>query len=104
MIAGILRAGKVKIIAAAAALLIFTSLLDWLLGKNVSLAALYILPVITAAIVLRPVGIVAVAFLCSYLRWQFEASASPAEMILRFIFAMLAYVLSGLVDRPDPQS
>ena len=97
MISGILRAGKAKIIAAAAALLILTSLLDWLLGKNVSLAALYILPVITAAIVLRPAGIVAVAFLCSYLRWQFEASASPAEMILRFIFAVLAYVLSGLV-------
>jgi two-component system sensor kinase FixL len=96
MIGRILKAGKPKILAIALALLLLTAFLDWLVGKNVSLATLYILPVMAAAIVVRPLEIVIFAFVCSYLRQRFEVGASPMELTLRFIFAVLAYVLSGL--------
>ena len=58
MIGRILKAGKPKILAIALALLLLTASLDWLVGKNVSVAALYILPVMAAAIVVRPLEIV----------------------------------------------
>jgi two-component system, LuxR family, sensor kinase FixL len=95
MIALLLKAGKRNILSAAAALLLLTAVLDWAVGNNVSLAALYILPVMAGAVVLRLGETAALALLCSYLRGRFETSGSPPELILRFVFAALAYFLSG---------
>jgi PAS domain S-box-containing protein len=95
MIALLLKAGKRNILLAAAALLLLTAVLDWAVGNNVSLAALYILPVMAGAVVLRLGETAALALLCSYLRGRFETSGSPPELILRFVFAALAYFLSG---------
>jgi len=96
MLAVLLRAGRVKILAAAVALVVLTSLLDWTMGRNVSLAALYILPVMLGAVVWRPHETAAAALLCSYIRSHFDTAGSPAELTLRFVFAALAYFLSGL--------
>ena len=96
MIALLLKAGKRNILATAAILLVLTALLDWSVGWNVSLAALYILPMMAGAIVLRPLETAVFALVCSYLRSRFEASGSPAELALRFVLAALAYFLSGL--------
>jgi PAS domain S-box-containing protein len=96
MIAVLLRAAKPKVLAVSALLLVTTVLLDWLAGHNVSLAALYILPVMLAAVVLRLPEIAAAALVCSYLRGQFEAAGSSTENLLRFVFAAIAYYLSGL--------
>ena len=97
MIALLLRAGKIKIIATTVILVILTALVDWAVGRNVSLAVLYIVPMMLGAVVLRPAQIVLLAAACSYLRSLFDTPGSNAELALRFVFALLAYTLSGLL-------
>ena len=96
MIALLLRAGKIKILATTAILVALTALIDWAVGRNVSLAALYIVPMMLGAVVLGPAQIAVLAVLCSYLRSLFDTSGSFAELILRFVFAVAAYFVSGL--------
>jgi two-component system, LuxR family, sensor kinase FixL len=96
MIALLLRAGKFKILATTAVLVLLTALLDWAVGRNVSLAALYIVPMMLGAVVLGPAPIVFLAIVCSYLRSLFDTSGSSAELGLRFVFAVAAYFVSGL--------
>src|ERR1043166_3603144 len=96
MIAVLLKAGKVKILASAAALVLLTAFVDWAVGRNVSLAALYILPMMLAAVGLWPPDTAVAALICSYLRSRFDTSGSPTELTLRFVFAAAAYVLSWL--------
>ncbi len=96
MIALLLRAGKVKILVTTAILVALTALVDWQVGRNVSLALLYIVPMMLGAVVLRPGEIVFLAVLCSFLRACFDTPGSPAELALRFVFAVLAYIVSGL--------
>ena len=79
MIAVLLKAGKTKILAASAVLVLLTAWLDWALGRNVSLAALYILPVMLGAVVLRPAETAVASMLCSYLRYHFDVTGSPAD-------------------------
>ena len=83
MIALLLRAGKLKILVATAILVVLTSLADWLVGRNVSLAALYIVPMMLGAVVLGPMQIALLAVVCSYLRSPspltlFQACSCPA--------------------------
>jgi signal transduction histidine kinase len=92
----LLKAGKPKILASTAALVALTTLADWASGNNISLAALYILPMMLGALVLGWTEIAALALLCSYLRFWFDVPSSPADLALRFVFAALAYFLSGL--------
>jgi two-component system sensor kinase FixL len=95
MIAILLRAGRVKILIASAILVVLTTLVDWLVGNNVSLAASYVLPVMLAATVLRPAETAILALVCSYLRSLFDLPGSPTEIALRFTFAASAYFLLG---------
>src|SRR5690348_10565290 len=99
MIAPLLQAGRSRILAVSAALIAFTALVDYAVGRSVSLAALYILPMMLAAVVLRPAETAGLALLCSWLRSWFDAPGSSAELTLRFIFAALAYYLSALFVR-----
>ena len=79
MIAILLRAGKAKILIASAILVVLTTLVDWLVGDNVSLAASYVLPIMLAAIVLRPPETAIAALFCSYLRSLFDRPGSAIE-------------------------
>ncbi len=96
MIPKLLRAGKLKILTATAVLAISATLLDWVTGNNVSLAALYIVPMMLGAVVLRPIETAAFAIICSYIRSWFDVPGTTADLILRFVFAALAYFVSGL--------
>jgi two-component system sensor kinase FixL len=96
MIGLLLRAGKRNILLTNASLVVLTGVLDWAVGRNVSLAALYIVPMMSAAVVLRPWETATFALICSYLRSRFDTSGSDAELTLRFVFAALAYYLAGL--------
>lgn len=96
MIPKLLRAGKLKILTATAILAISATLLDWVTGNNVSLAALYIVPMMLGAVVLRPMETAAFAIICSYIRSWFDVPGTTADLILRFVFAALAYFVSGL--------
>ena len=96
LIALCLKAGKVKVLAATAALLVVVAFSDWAIGNTVSLAPVYIVPVMLGAIVLGPIEAAALAILGSFLRSLFDTPASHIEVILRFVFAFLGYYLSAL--------
>ena len=62
-----------------------TALLDWLVGTNISLAALYILPMMAGAVVLRPFETAIFALVCSYLRSRFEHEGTLSEQVIRYV-------------------
>jgi len=96
VIARLLKAGKLRVLAGTLVLLALTTLGDWATGHNVSLAALYILPMMLGAVVLRPAETAAFALVCSYLRSWFDVPGSFPQIAERFVFAVLAYFVSGL--------
>jgi PAS domain S-box-containing protein len=96
MIPRLLRAGKPAILLSTAALVLLVTLADRASGNNISLAALYILPMMLGAVVLRPAETALFALLCSYLRSWFDIEGTPLDLALRFVFAALAYLVSGL--------
>ena len=69
---------------------------DWYVGNRASLGLFYMLPVMLGATVLAPVEIGALAVVCSVLRSVFDLPSPRVEMLLRFVFAVLAYTGSGL--------
>ncbi len=69
---------------------------DWAIGTRASLGPLYILPMITAALALSRLQVLALALLCSLLRWRFDLPAPPVEAALRFAFAFIGYSGTGL--------
>ena len=96
VVAGFLKAGKIKVLFLTAATILPIALADWYIGSRASLGVLYIVPMMMAATVLAPAGTVALAFLCSFLRSLFDLPSPHLEAMLRFIFAVLAYSGSGL--------
>jgi two-component system, LuxR family, sensor kinase FixL len=99
MIAQLLRAKKSMILLCTGTLAVAATLADWVSGNNISLAALYILPVMLGAVVLNPWETALFAVVCSYLRSWFDVPGTPADLVLRFVFAALAYLASGLFVR-----
>jgi two-component system, LuxR family, sensor kinase FixL len=96
VIAALLRAGKPKLLAYAGFGLVLASILDWITGDNVSLAALYMLPMMLGALVLREGETIALAVLCALLRLWFDVPGPTLELIQRFVFAASAYLVAGL--------
>jgi two-component system, LuxR family, sensor kinase FixL len=96
MITFSLRAGRIKISAATAGLVLIVALADWAAGNTVSLGVLYILPMILGAVILGPLEIAGLALVCAALRARFDVPSSQPEAILRFAFASLSYFVSGL--------
>jgi two-component system, LuxR family, sensor kinase FixL len=92
----LLQAKKSTIVILTVALVIATTFADWITGHNISLAAVYILPMIVGAVVLKPWETAMFAVVCSYLRFSFDVPGTPADLALRFVFATLAYLVSGL--------
>ncbi len=91
-----LKAGKTKVLLIAASLVVVIATLDYSVGNTISLGVLYILPMMLGALVL-PAGETAVlALFCACLRACFDVPSTPAEVVLRFIFASLAYFTSAL--------
>jgi signal transduction histidine kinase len=96
VIAWLLKAGKLRILLFTAALVAVIAFADWFVGRSISLAVLYIIPMMLGAVVLRPGETAGFAVLCATLRALFDTPASPAEHGLRFAFAAAAYFVSGL--------
>jgi two-component system, LuxR family, sensor kinase FixL len=90
-----LKAGKIRTLAGIGALIVVIAVADWSVGNKVSLGVLYILPMMLGASVLNPLETAAAATLCAFLRARFDTPASRAEVMLRFVFALLAYYASG---------
>ncbi len=83
-------------LSAAGALIVLVAASDWYVGNRASLGLFYMLPVMLGATVLAPVEIGALAVVCSVLRSVFDLPSPRVEMLLRFVFAVLAYTGSGL--------
>ncbi len=96
MILWMLRARKGWLLTVTASLVAVVAFADWFVGRSISLAPLYIVPMIVGAAVLPTWGTAGLALLCAYLRAQFDVPGSPLELELRFVFAVAAYCASGL--------
>src|ERR1700704_6255117 len=96
MLARLLKAGRPTILAFTIVLVVAATGLDWASGNNISLASLYIVPMMIGALALRPAEIGVLAVVCSYLRSWFDTPGSSSDLSLRFLFAALAYLASGL--------
>jgi C4-dicarboxylate-specific signal transduction histidine kinase len=94
-----LREGDKRIYLAIAILIPCIALLDWSVGNRVSLGVLYILPMMVGAMVLDGLGTALLAAVCAFLRAWFDTPASGLEVSLRFLFALLAYFVSGMFVR-----
>jgi PAS domain S-box-containing protein len=89
-------AGRMRTLAAAAVLIAAIAFADWRIGLNVSLGALYTLPMILAALALPARPLLGVALTCAVLRILFDNPDSPLEGSLRFVLAFIAYSSLGL--------
>jgi two-component system sensor kinase FixL len=96
MTAIFLLAGRVKTLAAVGAMIALIAASDWYVGNRFSLGLLYMLPMMLAATVLARWQTLVLAVVCSLLRLWFDVPSSPIEVVLRFIFAALAYIGAGL--------
>ncbi|HVV47444.1 MAG TPA: HAMP domain-containing sensor histidine kinase [Bryobacteraceae bacterium] len=68
---------------------------DWMVG-HISLGILYIIPMMTGALILDPLELAALALFCAFLRACFDYPASAAERPLRFAFASVSYYTGAL--------
>ena len=96
IIAVFLKAGKLRVLGAAAAMVVLIAIADWRIGNRASLGVFYILPMMLGAIVMAPPETGVLAVLCALLRSRFDIPAAPLEAKLRFVFGFLAYAGSGL--------
>jgi PAS domain S-box-containing protein len=97
MISALLSVRKARLLPFVAGLVLLIALADHAVGNRMSLGVLYVLPMMLGALVLRPTQIVVLALLCSSLRSWFDLPSPHIEMLLRFIFALIAYSACGLV-------
>jgi two-component system, LuxR family, sensor kinase FixL len=95
VIAMVLQWGKLRVLSLVGMMMSSIAVADWAVGNRFSLGLLYILPTMLAAIVLAPWQIPIVALICSMLRLFFDVPSLPLEVVLRFIFAFLAYSGAG---------
>ena len=96
-VATFLKAGRIKVGAVVAALLVLIALADWKMGDRGSLGVLYILPMTIGAVICGPFETFLLASICAFLRAWFDIPAATPEVVLRFAFALLAYFACGLV-------
>jgi two-component system, LuxR family, sensor kinase FixL len=98
VIAALLKSGRGRVLSLIAGLILLIAVADWYAGTRASLGVFYILPMVIGATVLTSPGIVILALICSLLRSLFDLPRPPyVEQSLRFIFATLAYISSGLL-------
>ena len=97
MIAFFLKAGKPQVLSVAAVVIALIALADWAVDTRASLGLLYIIPMMMGAAVLVPWQTGLLGLLCAVLRAAFDLPHPQLlELLLRFLFAFLAYTGLGL--------
>jgi two-component system sensor kinase FixL len=91
-----LRRGTWARAAGVAALVAAIALADRAVGNKASLGVFYIVPMVFGAMAFGPAAIVVLAVVCSSLRSVFDIPSPRIEVLLRFIFATVAYACAGL--------
>jgi len=95
-IAELLGASRKQIFVFSFIAILVIAWADWYSGYEVTLGALYILPVITLSVVLSRLQIVGVAILCGVLRTVFSFSSSLSDAITDGFFGVMAFGVLGL--------
>jgi two-component system sensor kinase FixL len=95
-IAELLGASRRQIFVYSFAAILVIAWADWYSGYEVTLGALYILPVITLSVVLSRLQIVGVAILCGVLRIVLSYSSSLTDAITDGFFGVMAFGVLGL--------
>ena len=97
MIGFFLKTDKPRVLSVAGVAIVLIALADWAIGTRASLGLLYIIPIMLGATVLAPWQTAFLALVCSALRATFDLPRpQPLELLLRFIFAFVAYTGLGL--------
>ena len=97
MIAFFLKGGKPQVLSLAALAITLIAFADWAVDTRASLGLLYIIPMMMGAAVLAPWQTALLALLCAALRAAFDLPHPQLlELLLRFLFAFLAYTGLGL--------
>ena len=91
-----LNAGRRRIVSVIGFLTPAITWMDWIVGDRVSLGVLYILPMMIGAVVFNTQETAIMAVVCALLRAWCDTPASPLEALVRFVFALLAYFVSGM--------
>jgi two-component system sensor kinase FixL len=92
-----LKADKTQVLSAAAVAIVLIALADWAVGTRASLGLLYLIPMMMGATVLAPWQTALLAIACSALRAFYDLPhPQTLELLLRFLFAFLAYTGLGL--------
>jgi PAS domain S-box-containing protein len=91
----LLSAGRRRVLGSGLALIALIAITDSQV-RNVSLAGLYIFPMLLSATVLSSRAIVGLALVCAFLRCYFDESRLMVQYGLHFSFSLMSYALSGL--------
>lgn len=91
----LLNASRWAVGALVASFILVVGAADWWVGINLSLGAVYVIPILIASAVYPRWVTVLLAILCAVLRLEFGNTTSPTEMILNFLLVMAAYIGSG---------
>jgi len=91
-----LRVRPSRLLGLSAVLIVGVAFVHYEIGQEVSVGALYTLPVLLAAAVLSRWQILLLAFGCAVLRVAFGYSFSILDSFFRFLLAFIAYSASGL--------
>ena len=97
MIAFFLKANRTQVLLATGLAIALIAIADWAVGARASLGLLYIIPMAMGATVVAPWQTAGLALVCSALRAWFDLPhPQPLELLLRSLFAFLAYTGFGL--------
>lgn len=100
----LLQSSKWTAGALAGSFIVLIATADWWIGMNLSLGAMYVIPILTGAAFFSRTVILLLAILCAVLRLEFIEPTSSAEMGLNFFLVMTAYVGSGFFIHEVVQS
>ena len=100
----LLQASPTTIALVVALMVAVVAVADWWIGLNLSLAAVYLVPILLASAFFSRSVIVGLAVLCSTLRMEFGLPGSNLENVLNFFLVMVAYVGSGFFIREVVES
>ena len=97
VIAFFLKANRTQVLLATGLAIALIAIADWAVGARASLGLLYIIPMAMGATVVAPWQTAGLALVCSALRAWFDLPhPQPLELLLRSLFAFLAYTGFGL--------
>lgn len=96
IVAFFLKAKRSHLLISAAVMITAIAVFDWETGPNLSMAGLYVVPMLVAAVTLSPRSIVGLSVVCALLRCLMDPPSSALQYVLHFTFSLTTFIASGL--------